>query len=117
MQNKSCAEVQEMLFQKHGINWGEDFSPNKKRGSYFRRVKVLRPFTPEEIADLPQKHEARENPSLVVERQDIQEMNYPILTKIGNRVEVIFLNEAPILNTDKSPTELDSDIGESNVQD
>lgn len=114
MHNKSCAEVQEMLFQAHGINWGEDFSDSEKRGTYFRRVKTMRPFTFAEIQNLPPKHEARTNPSLIIERHDIKEMNYPILTKIENRVDVIFNGAEPILKSDKNPTELESDIGDNN---
>ena len=32
LQNKSCAQIQEMLFSEKGINWN-DFSTDKKRGS------------------------------------------------------------------------------------
>lgn len=32
LQNKSCAQIQEMLFAEKGINWN-DFSTDKKRGS------------------------------------------------------------------------------------
>lgn len=32
LQNKNCAEIQEMLFTEKGINWN-DFSTDKKRGS------------------------------------------------------------------------------------
>lgn len=32
LQNKSCAQIQEMLFTEKGINWN-DFSTDKKRGS------------------------------------------------------------------------------------
>lgn len=112
MQSKSCAQLQEMLWQEHKINWGMDYSSNEKRGTYYKKVTELRPFTAEEIEKLPEKHEARANPLLVVARQSIKERDYPILTKIANRVEVIFGGQRPILKTD-SDTELDSDIAET----
>lgn len=115
MQNKSCAEVQEMLFQKYSINWGEDFSPEEKRGAYYKNIKTMRPFTAEEIESLPPKHEARTNPNLVVERHGIKKMDYPILTKISNRAEVIFDGVKPILKSNLNPTELESDIREHNA--
>ena len=33
LQCKNCNQIQEMLFQKYGINWGEDYSTPEKRGS------------------------------------------------------------------------------------
>ena len=43
--NKSCDEIQEMLWQKNEVNFGKDFSP------YWRRGRIIRPknFEPEEV--------------------------------------------------------------------
>lgn len=98
LQNKSNSILQEMLFQEHGINWGEDLSPELKRGTYFRRISSSRAFTTEEIEKLPEQHEARKDPSLVVVRSDVERADFPVLTKIINRVDVIFDGAEPKLN-------------------
>ena len=33
LEGKNCNQIQEMLFQKYGINWGEDYGTPEKRGS------------------------------------------------------------------------------------
>lgn len=40
LQGKSCNDIQDMLFQKHGINWN-DFSTHYKRGSCCVRMPVV----------------------------------------------------------------------------
>lgn len=48
------------------------------------------------------KHHAHKNPSLVIERSVFQQMNYPIFSKIANRMEVIFFDEIPQLFAEKA---------------
>jgi tRNA(His) 5'-end guanylyltransferase len=95
MQGKQTPELQEMLFQKYGINWNH-YSPQEKRGSYFRRVKRKRPFIAEEIEQLPPKHYARKNPNMTIERTDVEMVVFPKLTSIPNRVECIFEGAEPL---------------------
>ncbi len=102
MHGKKTPELQEMMFQKDGTNWGEDYTPAQKRGSYFRRIKHTRKFTSEELDKLPPKHLARENPDLVVERTDIERVVLPILTKVTNRVECIFDSAVPTTEQEES---------------
>ena len=86
--NKSCAEMQELLFQK-GINWN-NYPPFFKRGTYVQKRIVERPFTTDEIMKLPPKHEAHQNPDLVIKRTDYKVVYLPPLTQISNREDVIF---------------------------
>lgn len=45
------------------------------------------------------KHHARKNPDLVIERSEIRVVEMPILTKVVNRVEVVFDGAEPkVLN-------------------
>lgn len=88
------ADMMDMLFAK-GVNWN-DYPAFFKRGSYIQRRSVTRPFTCEEIEQLPPKHEARANPSLEIERTEYAEIDMPPLGRIGNRVEVLFFGKAPI---------------------
>jgi len=89
LQNKSCNEMQEMLFRYKSINWN-DYPSSFKRGTYVKRVKSVRKFTMDEIENLPEKHEARFNLDLTVERSDVIVCGLPPITKIKNRVEFIF---------------------------
>lgn len=93
LQGKSSDEQQEMLFQK-GVNWNEH-PVFFKRGSYFQKQKVLRSFTAEEIDKLPVRHEARKNPDLKIERTEVKRLSLPPLTKVTNRVAVIFYGAEP----------------------
>lgn len=95
MQNKSTAELQEMMFQLDGTNWSKDFTPEQKRGTYFSRVKTVRPFTAKEIEKLPPRHHARSDPNLKVTRTDVQQIVLPKLTSIKNRVSCILLGAKP----------------------
>ena len=89
LNKKSCDDIQEMLWQK-GINWN-NYPEAFKRGTYCRRILVKRPFTKDELLDLPFHHDAHRNPGMLVERHeyDTRPLNLPIV-KISNRNEVLF---------------------------
>ena len=60
------------------------------------------------------KHHAHTNPDLVVKRTRVCKVELPRLTKIANKVEVVFEGAVPIPFEDRDLTELDQDIAESN---
>lgn len=93
LMNKSGSEKQEMLFQK-GVNWN-NYPDTFKRGSYFQRKKKLLKFSAEELDRLPEKHAARANPDLMIERTVVERVKMPPIIKIPNRVEVVF-NDAEL---------------------
>ena len=95
---KKSAELQEMLFQK-GINWN-DYPNFFKRGTYVRRRSIERPFTPDELSNLPPQHHARTNPGMVYKRSVVMAENFPPLTKIVNRADVIVFGSDPITEDD-----------------
>jgi len=92
---KNGSEMQEMLFQK-GINW-KDYPDFFKRGRYFQKRKVLKEFNAEEIARLPEQHEAKRNPQLMVERSEVRCLAIPPISKVNNIVEVVFNGADPEL--------------------
>lgn len=81
-------QLHDMLHEK-GINWN-DYPAFFKRGTYIQRKKVTRRPTAEELADLPEKHHARQNPNMVIERTVIKALELPPMDKVINRVEVVF---------------------------
>lgn len=97
--NKNGSELQEMLFQK-GINWN-DYPSFFKRGTYVRRRVVERKFTEEELKSLPPKHHAIKNPDAVIQRTVVMEEEFPPLTRIINRKEVILMGEDPIVGSEE----------------
>lgn len=92
---KNSSQKQDMLMEA-GINWN-DYPVFFKRGTYARRVVTTRKFTEEELELLPQNHEARKNPDLVITRSSIELIDMPILTTVTNKVEVIFDGADPIV--------------------
>jgi tRNA(His) 5'-end guanylyltransferase len=95
LMNKSSSEMQEMMFQV-GQNWN-DYPDFFKRGTYVQRRRTERAFTCEELAHLPAKHNAHKNPDLKVSRSDVMIVPMPQITKITNRIEVIYEGAEPVL--------------------
>jgi len=95
LHKKSGKEMQEMLFKK-GINWN-DYPSFFKRGTFIQRRKVHRKFTTEELERLPEKHAARKDPDLVIERTEVRELEMPPFVKVTNRVQVVFEGADPVV--------------------
>lgn len=111
LHGKNGKEMQDMLFQK-GVNWN-DYDARCKRGAYWKRLLVTRPFTAAELAELPPKHEARTNPDLLVQRHIMSAVPLPPLRSIANPIEAIFYDATPlakshddVVSLDNSPTPL-----------
>lgn len=97
---KTCEEMQEMLWKNHKVNFN-DYPACFRRGTYLTKVVKAREFTAEDMAQLPEGHAAKLNPGLVVFRPELVERQLPPLSKIVNRVEVLFKGEDVKLASDK----------------
>ncbi len=73
-----------------------DYPAWAKRGSWVRKVRVVKPYTVEELGNLPAKHQARSNPGLQVERWEIREVEMPKFGSVQNRTGVLFRGEDPL---------------------
>ena len=96
LQGKNTSTKRELLLSEKGIRW-EDYPTHFKRGTYAQRSKQLTKFSESEIEKLPKKHEARFNPDLMVERSIVDVVEIPSITKVANRVDVIFCGAKPEL--------------------
>lgn len=96
LQGLHGGEMQDKMVIEKGINWN-DLPVNQKRGTYIQKITISSKFSTEEISLLPEKHKARQNPDLVIERNVIKEVEFPIMSAIKNREQVIFFGEAPII--------------------
>ena len=94
LQNKNGSEMQEMLFQA-GVNWN-DYPSFFKRGTFIQTKRKSIPFTADQLERLPEKHAAKQNSDLVIERSVIELLDLPKFGSIINRVEVIFDSAFPI---------------------
>lgn len=93
LHGKNGSEKQEMLWQK-GINWN-DYPAFFKRGSFVQRRVIEKPFSADEIERLPEKHEARNNPALMVKRSEWRVLEMPPFGSVANREAVIFEGSDP----------------------
>lgn len=96
LQNLDGKQMQELLFQEAGVNWN-DYDNHFKRGVYFRRKKVLKKLTAEELSSLPEKHNARKNPELAVERWVTERVEMPPIRGVKNRPGALFFGEDPVV--------------------
>ncbi len=100
--NKNGSEMQEMLFQQKNINFN-DYPPAFKRGTFLVRRKVHSCWTKEELETLPEKHHARKNENLTVERiKVIRFTDLPKFSTISNREGFLFYNQEPIKDAKSS---------------
>jgi len=77
LQNKSVWEMK-LELKESGNNW-IDLPECYRNGIYIKRSKVVSKFTTEEIESLPEKHQARTNPNLEVERTVIDYVTSSII--------------------------------------
>lgn len=95
LMGKNSQQKHDMLHVK-GVNWN-DYPAMFKRGTYVQRRTVATRFNAQEFSMLPQKHEARTNPGLVVKRVVYTSLDMPPLAAVKNREDVIFDGAEPIL--------------------
>jgi tRNA(His) guanylyltransferase len=94
LQGLHGGQMQDKMMLEKGVNWN-DLEPKYKRGTYIKRIKTSKPFTPEELSQLPPNHNAHKNPDLVIERNVVSVVDMPIFSKIENRVDVVFFDAEP----------------------
>lgn len=93
LHRKNQAQMHEMLHAA-GVNWNA-YPVEFKQGVFARRQIVETPFTTDELQNLPLKHEARKNPSLVVRRQKVLLVNLSDFARLTNKESVIFDGDFP----------------------
>jgi len=88
LHNKNAANLHDMLMEK-GINWN-DYPSRFKRGTYIRRTEKTSVIHPAELANLPEKHNARINPDMKFTRNVIEEIDLKPLSKFEDKVSILF---------------------------
>lgn len=94
---KNSKKMLDMLIKK-GVNWNDE-PVFFKRGIYVKRRLVYCTLSEKEISKLPDDHPAKKGGSPVFTRRLIKKCNFPPITKIANREDVIF-NDSDILMAD-----------------
>lgn len=90
---KKSAELHEMLRAK-GVNWN-DYPSFFKKGSYFKKINVVKTLDPSVLVKIPVKH----RPTDPVYRSVISELDIPPLSKLENAADVLFKGRSPILKS------------------
>jgi tRNA(His) 5'-end guanylyltransferase len=91
LHGKDCNEMLSMLAEKNVI-W-EQLGSKQKWGTFVRRKVILKQLSDEELMRIPEKH----RPRGPVHRTEIVEIDLPPFCNIANRVELLFLDENPVL--------------------
>lgn len=95
LQNLNTKQMKNKLIEI-GVYWHE--LPDKfKKGTYIKRIRKEIPFSKEELDKLPEKHQAKQDPNLLIERNIYIKPKYPNLNDIENKVDVIFNDKEPII--------------------
>lgn len=92
LQGLSGKQMQEMLFQKEGINFN-DYPVFFKRGTFVRKVAVDRELTKKELDLIPKDRQ----PDGPVRRSEMVELEMPKFSSVENREAVIFDKADPIV--------------------
>jgi tRNA(His) guanylyltransferase len=92
LQNKSSAEMQEMLFRQKSVNFN-DYPPRFKRGVYVQRRSFERRLDPEILAKIPEHR----RPTGLVVRNETVVLELPKIKTISNRVEVLLDGADPLM--------------------
>ena len=90
LHQKNGGQMQEMLWQEHGVNWN-DLPAVQKRGAYLRRIVEDRTLTQEEWEAIPEPY--RPPRDQVFTRGRIAVMDWPRLTAMTDAVATIFGDE------------------------
>lgn len=86
LENKNSDDKVQMLADK-GVYFWKEYSTAEIFGFYFRRKLSSRKFTKAEIEKLPERHEARTNPDLMVVRSEILKFDFKVEYRNSTSVE------------------------------
>jgi tRNA(His) guanylyltransferase len=92
---KNASKMQEMLLNA-GVDW-ESYPNYFKRGTYVQNKVFESRYSSEEIELLPERHQARLNPDIIIKRRKVERLDMPPFSAVTNRVGVIFNGEEPQL--------------------
>ena len=95
LQGRKSSELQEMLWQEHGINFN-DYPARFKRGVYLRRTQKEYTLSVQELARIP---ENRRPPHGIIMKTEITELSLPPIVRVANKAAVILDGAEPVLNT------------------
>lgn len=86
LESKNSDDKVQMLADK-GVDFWKEYSTAEIFGYYFRRKLSTRKFTKAEIEKLPERHEARMNPDLMVVRSEILKFDFKVEYRNSTSVE------------------------------
>lgn len=103
LESKNSDDKVQMLADK-GVDFWKEYSTAEIFGFYFRRKLSARKFTKDEIEKLPERHEARTNPDLMVVRSEILKFDFKVEYKNGTSAEELTEQMLKLVAKDQLPT-------------
>lgn len=103
LENKNSDDKVRMLAGKE-VDFWKEYSTAEIFGFYFRRKLFTRKFTKTEIEKLPEHHEARTNPDLMVVRSEISKFDFKVEYKNGTSAEELTEQMLKLVTKDELPT-------------
>lgn len=99
LHRKKCREQLQMLQEKN-VNWG--YCPDwYKYGTFVTRGIEMRKLTVAELNTLPEKHLARQNPEILIERHSIRNYHLEALHYYENKEGIVFEGASPKIECKK----------------
>lgn len=102
LENKNSDDKVQMLAEK-GVDFWKEYSTAEIFGYYFRRKLSTRKFTKAEIEKLPERHEARKNPDLMVVRSEILKFDFKVEYKNSTSTEELTEQMLKLVTKDELP--------------
>lgn len=101
LQGLNGNDMQDKMMLEKNVNWN-NLDIHFKRGTYVRRIKTTKAFTTEELDSLPENHNARKNPNLIIERNVVSKVDVPPFKNVVNKVDFVFYGENPLTKFEKN---------------
>lgn len=102
LDNKNSDDKVQMLADK-GVDFWKEYSTAEIFGYYFKRKLSARKFTKAEIEKLPERHEARTNPELMVVRSEILKFDFKVEYRNSTPVEELTAQMLKLVTKDELP--------------
>ena len=102
LESKNSDDKVQMLADK-GVDFWKDYSTAEIFGYYFRRKLSTRKFTKAEIEKLPERHEARTNPDLMVVRSEILKFDFKVEYRNSTSAEELTEQMLKLVTKDELP--------------
>ena len=95
LHGKNTSQMQDMLMVEKQVNWN-DLPIAHKRGTYVQHQTFHETLSVEEAAQIQARTSGKFQPPSEVTRSRVVTLDIPVLTRVTNRIDMVFSAAAPI---------------------